>query len=96
MHMCMYQDLYMPHCVSLCLLSESLAYSCYLKLMATQRELFPPEVGMNTRMTNLRELLEVGRRREGGGEVRGEGEVGGEGEKVGGEREWEVGGEREG
>ncbi|KAL5477266.1 hypothetical protein EMCRGX_G024036 [Ephydatia muelleri] len=38
---------------------ESLAYSCYLKLMATQRELFPPEVGMNTRMTNLRELLEV-------------------------------------
>ena len=48
-------------------LSEALAYSCYLKLMATQRELFPPEVGMNTRMTNLRELLEVGGR-EGGRE----------------------------
>lgn len=38
---------------------ESLTYACYLCLMNTAIELFPPHNGMNTKISNLKALLQV-------------------------------------
>lgn len=38
---------------------ESLTYACYLCLMRSAIELFPPHTGMNTRLSNLKALLQV-------------------------------------
>ncbi len=39
---------------------EPLAYACFLCLMETAQELFPPSKGMNTRLANVQALLQVG------------------------------------
>ncbi len=38
---------------------EPLAYACFLCLMETAQELFPPSKGMNTRLANVQALLQV-------------------------------------
>ena len=40
---------------------EALTYACYLCLMRTAIQLFPPHTGMNTRISNLKALLQVER-----------------------------------
>ncbi len=40
--------------------NEPLAYACYLKLMEQSSQLFPPSSLMNTRLGNLKALLQVG------------------------------------
>ena len=39
--------------------NEALAYACYLQLMETAVDLFPPNTGMNTMLSNLKALLQV-------------------------------------
>ena len=39
--------------------SEPLAFACFLRLMASAIDLFPPKHGMEAKMNNLRALLEV-------------------------------------
>ncbi len=38
---------------------EPLVYACYLRLMETAQELFPPSQGMNTKLANVQALLQV-------------------------------------
>ena len=38
---------------------EALTYACYLCLMRSAIQLFPPHTGMNTRLSNLKALLQV-------------------------------------
>ena len=39
--------------------NEALTYACFLRLMETAIDLFPPHTGMNTRLYNLKALLQV-------------------------------------
>ena len=39
---------------------EPLAHACYLKLMESAIKLFPPNTFMNTRLSNVQALLQVG------------------------------------
>ena len=39
---------------------EAAAYACFLRLMESAIELFPPNLAMNTHLANLQALLQVG------------------------------------
>ena len=48
---------------------EGLTYACYLRLMESAILLFPPHTDMNTRLSNLKALLQVSGGGGGGGGV---------------------------